>query len=289
MKGLSIYILDDDPASLSVLTEMIGVGYPGADVYPHTDHQALLNEPDLCAGDLFIVDIRLNNLDGRALPEMVPAACRLRPFLFVSGYPLDDIDFDRLEGLVVFDFIGKPFSLRHFLHRIGILMNSSPAPTYPIDDVFDLMVYAPFVAVVLNDQFIVKYCNRQTATLLEVDTAAQIVGRTWLDFVPPADTAALGQVHRALMAGDVRHFGEYTNPVITAGGNLKRVKWFNTPFEGAEGEALTLSIGVPSSTESTVLDKIRRLWGDRIQADKARIRAVKPLASTQTDTCELPH
>lgn len=288
MKALSVYILDDDPSSLAMITEIIGAGYPGANLFPYTDHRSLLAAEGLCDGDLFVIDIRLAGIDGRALPALMPAACRVKPFLFVSGYPIEDADFDALGGLVVFDFIGKPFALRHFLHRVGILMDVSPAPTYPIDDIFDLMIYAPFVAVVLDRDFVVKYCNRQAAGLLEMDAAGQVVGRNWLDFISKADAAALTQAHAALLKGDVGRYGEFSNSIITATGNIKKIKWFNTPFEGAGGQALTLSVGVASQIEHTVIDKIRRLWGERIQRDKAAIHAVRPLASTEAMACRLP-
>lgn len=287
MSALNIYILDDDPASLAVIGEMLGVGYPGANLSPFTDHKGLLAAEGLCTGDLFIIDVCLTNQDGRELPAMMPAACRLKPFLFISGFPIEDEDFDALEGLVAFDFIGKPFALRHFLHRVGVLMDAAPAPTAPIDDVFDLMTYAPFVAVVLDEALRVRYCNQQAAVLLEEKSAAQVVGRNWLDFIPKGDVAPLKQIHNTLLEGDLRHFGEYTNPIITAAGNLKTIRWFNTPFEGAEGQTLTLSVGVPSQMEASVIDKIRRLWGERIQRDKAAIRAVKPLVPAKILSCEV--
>jgi PAS domain-containing protein len=288
MKALSVYILDDDPSSLSLITEIIGAGYPGAALFPFTDHKSLLAADDLCTGDLFVIDIRLAGIDGRALPALMPADCRRKPFLFVSGFPIEDEDFDTLGGLVVFDFISKPFALRHFLHRVGILLDVCPAPTYPIDDIFDLMIYAPFVAVVLDRDFVVKYCNRQAAALLEMGAAGQVVGRNWLDYVAPADAAALGKAHAALLAGEVGRYGEFSNSIVTASGNIKKIKWFNTPFEGAAGQALTLSVGVASQIEHTVIDKIRRLWGERIQRDKEAIHALRPLVSTKTMACRLP-
>lgn len=286
MKALDIYILDDDAASVAVLTEMLGVGFPGANIFPFTDYGQFLAAEELCRGDLFIIDICLAGIDGRDLPALMPPACHLKPFLFVSGFPIEDKDFDALGGLVVFDFIGKPFALRQFLHRVGLLLDACPLPT-PFDDTFDLMVYAPFVAVVLDAELRVKYCNQQTAALLEEKSAAEVVGRPWLEFVPQGEGALVTEVYATVLKGDLRHFGEYVSPVKSASGKVKPVRWFNSPFEGSEGQALTLSVGVPSQMEVSVVRKIRRLWGERIQRDKEAIHAVKPLALTKIISCRL--
>lgn len=290
-RPLTVFVLDDDPASGDVITQMVGAGYPLAEVKAFTDHEEFLNTPDLCGADMFILDIRLTNFDGRDLPALMPIACLTKPFLFVSGYPITDAEFDRVEGLVHFDFIGKPFQLRHFVHRLGVMLVRRPAAIHRLqDDLFDLMAHTAFVAIVIDAEFQVRYCNRQTLTLLEVDKLRDIVGRSWLDFIPDDAADAILEAHGGLISGDLKNFGEFVNDIQTPAGIRKAVKWFNTPFEGVDGDQLALSIGILATADAAAEEQVRRRFREAIMRDRANIRAVKrfahkPLANF---TCRLP-
>lgn len=288
---LVVMVLDDDPASAHVIAEMVQAGYPDAEVKSFNDHTHFLEAPDLCAADLFIIDIRLTNFDGRDLPGLMPKACLTKPFLFVSGFPIEDRQFDRVENLVHYDFVSKPFGLRRFVHRVGFMLKTRPSIFHRLqDDVFELVAYTPFVALVIDSEFKVRYCNRQTVALLEVDKTADIVGRSWLDFVPNEVALAVIEVHGALITGEVAKFEEYVNDVKTVNDTRKTVRWFNTPFDGMDGESLTLSIGVSVTAESDIENKLRDQFRRTIMEDKATIKAVqrlklKPLNSL---SCRMP-
>lgn len=290
-KPLLVYVLDDDPASCHVIAEMVASGYPTATVVEFSVVDQFLGAENLCDADLFVIDIFLAGVDGRELPRRMPLACKGKPFLFVSGYPISDSDFEGLEELVHYDFIGKPFQLRHFIHRLGVMLNTRPAIVHRLQaDLFDLLVYAPFVALVTDDQFTVKYCNRQTADLLRLPSTADIVGRCWLDFIPKDVRRDLVGVHSGLLGGDLRHFGEYANEVRRADGSRQMVKWFNSPFEGRAGEHLALSIGVAGEAKPDAVSRVRQKFLERIMNDRATIRAARQfsIVGDNIQTCRLP-
>lgn len=273
---LIVYVLDDDDASADVIAQMVLTGYPEAEVKIFNDHQQFLESPELCAADLFIVDIRLTNFDGRDLPGLMPMACLTKPFLFVSGYTIQDDQFDRVENLIHYDFVEKPFTLRKFVHRIAFMIQTRPAIFHRLqDDVFSLITYTPYVAVVLDAELKVRYCNRQTLALLEVEKPADIVGHSWLNYIPNEAALAVMDVHGALLSGDTERFDEYVNEIQTIGGIRKTVRWWNTPFEGHDGESLTLSIGASVLTKRNMAEELRATFRQTILKDKANIRAVK--------------
>jgi CheY-like chemotaxis protein len=285
---MMVFIIDDDAMSLAMLAEMIGAGFPGAEVATFTGAAGLLEHEQLEDADLFIIDIQLNaEMDGRELALSLPKTCRRRPFLFISGYPIEDDFFVGLDGLDIFDFIAKPFNLRLFHHRVGILLDIAPSAAHPMNDVYDLMMCAPYVAVVLDEHFAVRYCNQQAATLLGERNAAALVGRDWRNYVPDSVARALPKMRRRLVAGQA-DMGEFPAPVISTDGRQKMMRWFNTTFSGGAGETLTLSIGVSDQIGVAAIDKIRRMWAERIKEDKATIQNVRPLKPATIDNCELP-
>lgn len=290
-KQLLIYVVDDDPASGHVIAEMVASGYPTATVKEYTDHVKFLEDPDICEADLFVIDICLANFDGRALPARMPTRCKAKPFLFVSGFTISDAEFEGLENVIHFDFVRKPFQLRHFIHRLGVMLQMRPAIVHRLQaDLFDLLIYSPFVALVTDEFFRVQYCNRQTADLLGLSTTADIVGRSWLDFIPHDVRDTIVDVHSGLMDGKVQHFGEFTNEVMRADGQRQLVKWFNSPFEGEGGQQLALSIGVAGEAAPGAVSRIRQKFLERIMNDRANIRAARRFEFLPMEdfTCRLP-
>ena len=285
-----IYILDDDPDAGAVMADALR-RHTDAAVRAFKRLEEMLAAEGLVRVDLFVLDIQLENgLSGFDVPACLPTRCRFAAFLFVSGYPVESKQFEHAAGLSYFDFIAKPFAAVHFVHRVNLLLAARLKMPGDMDDrILDLWAVTPFVAVVLDEGFNIRLCNRQMATLLEIGSARELVGRSWSDFLPDETVATGRDIHQTVLAGDLAEVGEITTTVKTVSGVLHRVKWFNCPFEGVDGEALTLSVGVPGEYKRRMAHRLRETWRESILKHRAAIQAIRrmPLRTEFPDICAL--
>jgi two-component system cell cycle sensor histidine kinase/response regulator CckA len=97
------------------------------------------------------------------------------------------------------------------------------------------------VALTLTADARVEYVN---PFFLEMTgyTAAEVMGRSWFEFLPPADLQCLrGGFQDMLERGGHEH---YENPVLTKSGELRLIAWHNTVLRGLKGEPVgSLSLG----------------------------------------------
>jgi DNA-binding NarL/FixJ family response regulator len=276
--GTLIFILDDEPDVAQVMRDNLRARMD-AKVKAFVRLDDMLKDEDLPAVDLFILDIQLGDgVSGFDVPARLSSRLRFAAFLFVSGYPVDRGQYDKAVGLPFFDFISKPFPMVHFVHRVNLLLAARLRLPVDVDDpLLDLWALAPFVAVVLDQTFTIRLVNQQMADLLEVAAARDLVGRSWTEFLPPEIVATVRDVQRAVLTGDLSRFGEHSNDVRSRSGAIHRVKWFNSPFEGVDGEALTLSVGVPGAYKARMSARLRQTWKDSILKHRAAIQAIKRL------------
>lgn len=127
---MKILILDDDPQVLGLFEDLLCLAMPDAEIVTHLDHKEFLNDPALCTADLYIIDILLNEIDGRAIYEMLPPECRAVPTLYVSGLgdrtTGESFDFKRLlREQPYIEFIAKPISIELFKNRVLMLLRAS--------------------------------------------------------------------------------------------------------------------------------------------------------------------
>lgn len=266
-----IFILDDEPDVVRSIAKNIAARRAAVirSFYTAAD---MLASNDLARVDLFIIDIKLGGeSSGFDIPGRLPYACRFAPFLFISGYAVEDKDFDKAAALPFFDFIAKPFSFVKFMHRLELLLAARSGLAADTATAADLGDLAPFVAVVLDEKLTIRLCNDQFAGLVEVKNQADLIGRNWVDFLP-ADLAA--RLIRTKGRIDLSKQGEFSIPVVSASGHVHRAIWFNTPFVGAGGRDLTLIVGVPSKHRVKMVGRLRQQWQSDILRHRAAIRAI---------------
>jgi PAS domain-containing protein len=276
--GTLIFVLDDEPDAARVMRDNLRARMD-ARVKAFVRLEDMLADGELPAVDLFVLDIQLGEgVSGFDVPARLPTRSRFAAFLFVSGYPVDRGQYERAVGLPFFDFISKPFPMVHFVHRVNLLLAARLRLPVDVDDpLLDLWALAPFVAVVLDAEMRIRLVNQQMAALLEIPAARDLVGRAWTDFLPPELVAAVRDVHGTILSGDLSRFGEHSSDLRSLSGAIHRVKWFNSPFEGVNGEALTLSVGVPGEYRARMSARLRRTWKESILKHRAAIRAIKRL------------
>lgn len=285
-----IFVLDDEPDAATMIRDTLRRNMDAA-VKAFVRFEDMAADDDLVRVDLFVLDIQLgDNLSGFDVPACLPTRCRFAAFLFVSGYPVDRAQYDRADHLAFFDFIGKPFPMVHFVHRVNLLLAARLKMPDDIDDrVLDLWSLAPFVAIVLDADFKIRLCNSQMSALLEVESPRDLVGQSWSEFLPEAAVQSVRGIHGTVLTGDLTRVGEVSNDVQSTTGTIHRVKWFNSPFEGVDGEALTLSIGVPGEYKIRMASRLRKTWKESILKHRAAIQAIRrlPLTTEFPAVCEL--
>lgn len=277
-----IYILDDDQSIVDLLATTLSRSMT-CDARPYTELEALLKDEHLEYADLLVVDINLGDgASGFDIPARLPIQCRFAAILFVSGYPVDNGEFKQVADLPFFDFIQKPFSTEVFVNRVNRLLAARLAVPPEVDDsLVGHWSLPPFVAVVLDEAYEVAFVNNELAKLLGLRHPGELVGRSWSDFIPREFHHTLEKVHGAVLEGDTQNYGEYTSLVRSVDGQIKSVRWYNSPFEGADGALYTLSVGVPSGFKDSVHRQFRTQFRDMLKKHRAAIRAYRRVKSTK--------
>jgi DNA-binding NtrC family response regulator len=123
-KNYKIVILDDNIELLDSLNKMFEKNSTACDVYCFSkvdnDLWNLIEDIDI---DLFIIDIRLGDDDGRSITERIIEKKRGSVFLFISGYNYTIDSLSNFKGKCVYDFMAKPIVQDSFISRIVSLLN----------------------------------------------------------------------------------------------------------------------------------------------------------------------
>ncbi len=103
---------------------------------------------------------------------------------------------------------------------------------------------AKVIILVLDRAGRVVLINREGCNLLGYKEE-EIIGKDWFDcFLPPLLRDKTKDVFRHLIVGDVAHFIDWENPIVTRTGEERIIRWRNTVVRGELGEILgTLSSG----------------------------------------------
>jgi CheY-like chemotaxis protein len=231
---------------------------------------------------LFIVDVRLGEIDGRDLAMEMPQICRSTPFLFISGYPFADDELLQFTNFLTVDFIAKPFSLKILANRVKILLAVSGECRRILFD-YDLhesetehYAFLPFVAVVLDRDLKIHYGNGQLKNLIGIINGSALYASDWLDFIPDDKKDDVRKVHKYIYENiDIveKEYLECSYPIKKACGRTRLMKWGNTIFQGGpEEEKLILSIATLEAEQSPLMRKNREYWRNQIFLHRVAIK-----------------
>jgi len=123
-KNHKIVILDDNNEILDSLHDILNNSLLPCDVYCFSkvdkDFWDVIEDIDI---DLFIIDIRLGDNDGRTITERIIEKKRGSVFLFISGFDYTIDSLSNFKGKCVYDFMSKPIVQDSFMTRINSLLN----------------------------------------------------------------------------------------------------------------------------------------------------------------------
>lgn len=122
MKKKRIYVADDDPAILEVVTQILEMG--GYEVEASADGLSLQNNSTI--PDLVILDILMPGTDGRDICRAIKTDIHTKyiPVIMMSAFSdLSTIIFDTKAD----DFITKPFDISDLLFKVEKLLHEATA------------------------------------------------------------------------------------------------------------------------------------------------------------------
>lgn len=290
-----IVVLDDEEVITEVCCDMIIQTFPNCECYKFTDpNQDFYDFVKTKKVDLFIVDIVLQDEDGRKVGKEL---CKIYPhttFLFISGYDFSFESILETKCGCVFDFVSKPVKAEVLINRVQLLLEvrehhqkmakqSECLQTKLSQSIWDIFNYSTFFVVMLDEDLNVLAANYFLATSLGFKDEHEIIGKNWLDFIVNRDKEIIRHIHKQVQDGDV-NTREFINDIICQKNQITPVRWFNTCFnQGIDG---TFSVGVPIVKEVTPQDTeeaIRSYWKDVIQKNKTSIKAIREILHKNTE------
>lgn len=122
MKPPQLLLIDDSPADLSLLAEMMA--HQAMRIHAAGDGEDGFNKAVLVQPDLILLDLVMPKMDGFATCRLLKHHPKTRriPILFLSA--ANEVD-KRIEGLTLgaVDFIGKPFVEEEVIARVRVHLN----------------------------------------------------------------------------------------------------------------------------------------------------------------------
>ena len=125
---------------------------------------------------------------------------------------------------------------------------------------------AQIIAVELDGEGRVAFCNDFLLHLTGY-REAQVLGQDWfLTFIPEGSRERLRAVHAQNLSGNPG-FVRCENPILTAQGELRHIRWTNTPIHDREGRVTSVASLGEDVTENRAAEA-------RLQASEARFRSI---------------
>ena len=231
-----IFVIDDDKIVFTMIEKILKSKIE-CKVFSFENSKDLLNHEELKNVDLFIMDIKIGDEDGRCVYKKVLERGICAPCLFISG-SIMDVTFEGLEELdknCLFDFERKPIEInKKFINRVNLLLKVSKHHSnlketiyHKSEDLWNMINYSTFFVVILDKDFNIVKANYSLSTSLGFKNEDDIVGVNWLKFIDESLQEIIINVHDNVKK-DTAKFKEFTNDIISINGDKLMVKWFNT-------------------------------------------------------------
>ena len=125
------------------------------------------------------------------------------------------------------------------------------AMTRQRDRVKNLLDIAGVMILALDKEGKVTLINRRGCEILGY-TGEEIIGSDWIGrFFPEETREKLKKAYPRLIAGEIRDFRHYENPVLTRDGGKRQILWSNTLIKDAEGRITGILSSGEDITERT--------------------------------------
>lgn len=241
-----ILIVDDEPANLRLLGNLLdGAGYQ---VRPTQSPQAALESALLKPPSLIISDVRMPGMTGFELCKRLKEDERTQniPIIFVSSLTETE---DRVLGFEAggVDFISRPIQEAEVLSRVRThvslhqmqtqleeLVVERTAELRKTEQRFSSLVENAGEGIVVSQNKVVKYCNRQFAKLLEY-SVADMLSKEFIQLIHPEDRELVMQEYKERLSGE-KQANSYLVRLLTNNGQEKhssvnsvRIEWEGQP------------------------------------------------------------
>ena len=286
-----IGLIDDEKNIIEAYSTYIESSIPNCEIITSLNARKILENKELKNIDLFIIDIKLPDMNGIDLACEIIKSNPYSAFLFISGF--HDHDFSQADSnKIVYDFVSKPFPLKEFTNRIKILLRASKNSKILNEklkiessevekltsSIWDIFNHFSFGVLILNKDMNVLLANYFIAKLLGFENENELIQKNWLEFIPEVDKILVKKDHKEFILKTAKYeYKEYTNNIKKLNGDLVLMKWFNTRLNS--GRVGTFSIGVPvkSAGSKDSVDSIRAYWNEIIEKDRTTLSAMKSL------------
>jgi DNA-binding response OmpR family regulator len=278
-----IIIIDDEKQVAETIRQMVQAISP--DIKALTFYGAeVLEDSRIFDAALFIIDLHLQDIEGRQLAMKLPKICRASPFLFISGYPFEDNKIIDSASFLTVDFISKPIRFALLKNRIKILLAVS-GECRRVMFGYDLekkkvehYAFLPFVALVLDEDLKIHYANKQLRRLVGAGADQKLYDMDWLNFIPEPMHQTVKEFHRYIFKSlDLvdQEYLECNYEILTASGQSRVMVWGNTIFQGRpepDEKKMVLSIATTEAELSPLMRKKRSYWENQIYMHRAAIK-----------------
>lgn len=281
-----IFILDDVPEIIEILTSYFDSICDDYEIYGFTDYNKLLNHPLLPNVSLGIFDIKLPGIRGCVVADKIKNKLNINfPFLFMSGEPYKFKDFSKYN--FTYDYISKPITnYDSFCNRVRVLLQVSTAFKQHQKErlqlqlsLKDLFNFTNIYMLILDSNMKVKMCSYKLAKDLGYKSEQELLNLNWEQFIAIEEIKRIKEIHKHILKKDDKYekqFREVSNKIIKKNKDTIEVKWFNSQIKN--GATYSFSIGIPYNRTVSAdddIDTIRAYWKHIIDKDKTTLKALK--------------
>ena len=289
-----IFILDDDPEILSLLSEQLKNGTK-CEVFTFKTSEELLKDKNLNHADLFILDIMLKEkINGFDVLDKLYCKGFFSPppVLFISGNDnlINFNEFTKREFKGIFDYILKPFSYEALINRTNLLLKISRYQKeqrlikQKYDNaLWDSLYYSNFYFLVLNCSLEIIKINEKLSYIINLDKDKK--SESVLNYITPEYKSIIPGLCDTLIGNDNKYI-EFVFDLKNTSGKTISVKWFITFVN--DGHNYLLCIGIPLTTKIDLdqdIDSVRHYYKTIVDKDKIMIQSLKNTLGINTKMC----
>lgn len=275
-----IYIIDDEPESLSLLKDIIESKIQDVIVYTFTDYSFLNN--DLNSVDLFILDTFNSQCDNSfEACKFLYGVCPNTPLLMLSNYTSANEIIKNLPSEYVVDFVTKPLMMDVFVNRLNVLLRISKNTCFLKEEskefqknIWSLLQHVVGMYIVVSKlDGTILLCNDYFVKDLGYNSCNDIISKKWQDsFITDEEL----QIINSSITDPTKLFSEAATYLKTNMDSQYFVKWFFALVNDKNN--LVLGIGAPIIRDNNSLnnvDSIRDYFKNLLTRDKNVIDILK--------------
>ena len=143
--------------------------------------------------------------------------------------------------------------------------------------IWDMLNYANMYVMLLDSEMIVRLINWSLATELGFKNEKEVIGKSWIEFIPDGYKDLFKVVHSCLILEKTDKYREMINEVQRINGTSFLVKWFNVQTDSQYNMIFSMGLRTKTQTDSVIVseDSIRSYYRDIIEKDRTMIQSLR--------------